>query len=33
MSLDEVGYVLAKSNSAVKQLQFQALGALRELMM
>jgi RNA polymerase sigma-70 factor, ECF subfamily len=33
MSLNEVGYVLAKSNSAVKQLQFQALGALRELMM
>jgi RNA polymerase sigma-70 factor, ECF subfamily len=31
MSLNEVGYVLGKSNSAVKQLQFQALRTLQEL--
>jgi hypothetical protein len=33
MSLNEVGYVLGKSNSAVKQLQFQALRTLQELRM
>lgn len=32
MSLHETGYVLAKSNSAVKQLQFQALRAMHTLL-
>ena len=30
MSLPEIGYVLAKSNSAVKQLQYQALRAMHD---
>jgi len=33
MSLDQAGYVLARSKSAVKQLQFQALRAYRDLLM
>jgi DNA-directed RNA polymerase specialized sigma24 family protein len=33
MSLEEAGYVLARSKSAVKELQFRALRAFRDLLM